>query len=101
MMTANTSNRVKYEWKRNRSAFLAAAVKVILEADIPRSRFWDECKAMYKIAKETDIKVTIYGNPTEKQIRNADNRCYGQFERDLKNRVFDRMPSDPTVDYLY
>lgn len=93
------TNRVKYEWKDNRSAFLAAAVKVILESDIPRSHFWNECKAMYQIAKEKAIKVTFYGSPTEKQIRNADNRCYGQFERDLKNRVFDRMPSDASVDY--
>lgn len=101
--TANTKpygnkNSIRYEWKRNRQTFLNAAAKMILEAEIVQSHFYSECEAIFKIALETELAATVYGNPTDYQRRQARNRIYQPFKRDLERMVYKKMPSDWTPD---
>ncbi len=102
-MTSTTApfgnkNSIRYEWKENRQLFLNAAVKMILEAEIVQSHFYNECEAIFKIAVETSLKVTVYGNPTAYQRSQARNRIYQPFKRDLERMVYHKMPSDWTPD---
>lgn len=90
-------NSIRYQWMTDRERFLNAAKRTMLEYEIPKTRFDDECHEYFKYAKEKHISYHIYGQPTAEQRQATDNRVYKAFKRDLKALVYDLMPEDCPV----
>lgn len=92
-MTSKQGTKVKFDWMTDRQAFIAAAARTILDAEIPQDHFWDEAAAFFEIAKAKHLRATYYGTPSPSQIQSTLWKMYLRFRDDLKHLAFKKMPA--------